>query len=44
MDLIVTTGGTGLGPRDVTPEATTDVIDMTVPGIAETMRAQSIAS
>lgn len=44
VDLIVTTGGTGLGPRDVTPEATTDVIDMTVPGIAETMRAQSIAS
>jgi len=44
VDLIVTTGGTGLGPRDVTPEATNDVIDMTVPGIAETMRAQSIAS
>jgi molybdopterin adenylyltransferase len=43
VDLVVTTGGTGLGPRDVTPEATTDVIDMTVPGIAETMRAQSIA-
>jgi len=44
VDLIVTTGGTGLGLRDVTPEATTDVIDLTVPGIAETMRAQSIAS
>jgi len=43
VDLVVTTGGTGLSSRDVTPEATTDVIDMTVPGIAETMRAQSIA-
>ena len=44
VDLIITTGGTGLGPRDVTPEATMDVIEFTVPGIAETMRAQSIAS
>jgi molybdopterin adenylyltransferase len=44
VDLIITTGGTGLGPRDVTPEATMDVIELTVPGIAETMRAQSIAS
>ncbi len=44
VDLIMTTGGTGLGPRDVTPEATMDVIELTVPGIAETMRAQSIAS
>ncbi|MDP6823613.1 MAG: MogA/MoaB family molybdenum cofactor biosynthesis protein [Dehalococcoidia bacterium] len=44
VDLIVTTGGTGLGPRDVTPEATMDVIELTVPGIAETMRAGSIAS
>ena len=44
VDLIMTTGGTGLGPRDVTPEATMDVIELTVPGIAEAMRAQSLAS
>jgi molybdopterin adenylyltransferase len=36
--LVVTTGGTGLGPRDVTPQATEDVLDYEVPGIAETMR------
>ncbi|HLC28651.1 MAG TPA: molybdopterin-binding protein, partial [Dehalococcoidia bacterium] len=35
LDLIVTTGGTGLGRRDVTPEATLDVIDYEVPGLAE---------
>jgi molybdenum cofactor biosynthesis protein B len=38
-DLIVTTGGTGLTPRDVTPQATRDVIDYEVPGLAEAMRA-----
>jgi molybdenum cofactor synthesis domain-containing protein len=38
VDLIVTTGGTGLGPRDVTPEATTEVCDRIVPGLAELMR------
>ena len=38
-DLIVTTGGTGLTPRDVTPQATAAVIDYDVPGIAEAMRA-----
>lgn len=37
--LVVTNGGTGLGPRDVTPEATAAVIDRTVPGLAEAMRA-----
>jgi molybdopterin adenylyltransferase len=40
--LIVTTGGTGVGPRDVTPEATGAVIDRTIPGMAEAMRAASI--
>ena len=37
--LVAVTGGTGLGPRDVTPEATEDVIDRRVPGLAEAMRA-----
>ncbi|MGI5075777.1 MogA/MoaB family molybdenum cofactor biosynthesis protein [Treponema vincentii] len=41
-DLIVTTGGTGLAPRDVTPEATAAVIDRPVPGIPEAMRAASM--
>ena len=38
LDLILTTGGTGLTPRDVTPEATLNVIDRLVPGMAEAMR------
>jgi len=42
LDLIVTTGGTGLGPRDVTPEATRDVIRYEVPGMAEAMRAEGL--
>jgi molybdenum cofactor synthesis domain-containing protein len=37
-DLVVTTGGTGLGPRDVTPQATSLLVDYQVPGIAELMR------
>lgn len=41
-DLVVTTGGTGLGPRDVTPEATRDVIDRDAPGLAELMRAEGL--
>ncbi len=40
--LIVTTGGTGVAPRDVTPEATLAVVDRTVPGMAEAMRAASL--
>jgi molybdenum cofactor synthesis domain-containing protein len=41
-NLIVTTGGTGLAPRDVTPEATRDVIERAAPGLAELMRAESL--
>jgi molybdopterin adenylyltransferase len=40
--LVLTTGGTGLGPRDVTPEATSAVLDRDAPGIAETIRADSV--
>jgi molybdopterin adenylyltransferase len=43
-DVIVTTGGTGLSPRDVTPEATRDAIDREAPGFAEEMRRRSLAS
>ncbi len=42
VDLILTTGGTGLSPRDVTPDATLEVIEREVPGIAEAMRAEGI--
>lgn len=42
VDLIFTTGGTGLSPRDVTPDATLEVIDRQVPGIAEAMRAEGL--
>jgi molybdopterin adenylyltransferase len=43
VDVILTNGGTGLSARDVTPEATLSVIDRNVPGIAEAMRAKSLA-
>jgi molybdopterin adenylyltransferase len=42
-ELVLTTGGTGLGPRDVTPEATARVLDRPAPGIAEAIRADAIA-
>jgi molybdopterin adenylyltransferase len=41
--LVLTTGGTGLGPRDVTPEATAGALDRPAPGIAEAIRADSVA-
>jgi molybdopterin adenylyltransferase len=42
LDVLITTGGTGLTPRDVTPEATLAVVDRIVPGFAEAMRAESL--
>ena len=44
LDVIVTTGGTGLTPRDVTPEATKSVLDREAPGIAEQIRAVGLES
>jgi molybdenum cofactor synthesis domain-containing protein len=43
-DLVVTTGGTGLGPRDVTPQATALELDYEVPGLGEEMRRAGLAS
>ena len=42
VDVILTSGGTGFAPRDVTPEATRDVLDREAPGLAEAMRAESL--
>jgi len=42
IDIVLTTGGTGLGPRDVAPQATARVIDYEVPGICEAIRARTL--
>lgn len=42
LDIVLTTGGTGVTPRDVTPEATREVIERELPGMSEAMRAESL--
>ncbi len=42
IDILLTTGGTGLGPRDTTPEATLDVADRTIPGLPEEIRRKGL--
>jgi molybdenum cofactor synthesis domain-containing protein len=42
LDLVVTTGGTGVSPRDVTPDATLEILDRELPGMAEAMRRESM--
>jgi molybdopterin adenylyltransferase len=44
LDVIITTGGTGLSPRDITPEATKSIIERDVPGIAEAIRIKGLDS
>ncbi len=44
VDVVVTVGGTGVSPRDVTPDATTGVLDRPIPGIAEAIRASGLAA
>lgn len=43
LDLVLTTGGTGFAPRDVTPEATKNILEKDVPGISEVIRSKSLA-